>query len=294
MIVDYGPKECENGQAAEQMRYRPDYQSPAAEHDYKPQGCPAAGDLFVCKHLKTAQAWARTVLTFPRAWGQTLGNKFLGVTKEKNPKALRAHDALVLTDSGAISFCANLSGPTYQDEVLRRPFARTSGDVTTLVRGLTATTVRKDDVTKLTALAVRVVADIEKVWTYWALVINLHLLVHLVEQIQRHGPLWETMMWMFESSFGVNKLIKKNPARMVASMASHITRRMMMTALLGMMDVVARETAPGRIEPSPFHISEWADLAVPPKTVVLLGKGTPVAICEDTEELRALRESASG
>lgn len=200
------------------------------------------GTVGPCDIMNDMKEWLGG-LKVPRDWGD-ITKKLLKRTKAGNAKALRAHDALVLWQSGLFSFLAGVKGPTPEAERRRRPFAILMGDLTTIVRELTSTEIDMSNMDKLDDLINRTCDAIENHCSYDFLVMNTHLLRHLAEQVRLNGPLNEQMMFAFESSFGANKKVKKNMAHIVASMFSWISKKRTMRRIMGMRKLVMKEPLP--------------------------------------------------
>jgi len=211
----------------------------------------------------------------PRDWGD-LKKKTLQRTAKGAPKALRGHDSLVLLQSGILSMFANLTGPTALEERNRAPFGKIMGNLTVIVRELTGKEVNQASLPKLKNLINRTMNDAEHHLTYDFLTINFHLLRHLADQIQEHGPMGEAWMFALEAAFGLNKLPKKNPSVLVGSVAFMLGRRSMMARIIEGMVMFLRGV--GR-ENTPLP----APLGCPPMNVQVLGVGKPHDL--DDEEL---------
>ena len=182
-----------------------------------------------CKAQAKAREWVLKHKT-PRQWG-SVAKHLMKKTSTGRARCLKAHEGLIALQTGMMAVLARYPGASPEMDKKRKPFARILGDITTCIRALTSRVIRPRDMQRLRTLLNKTWDKIEQFCSYDWLVINTHLLRHSVDLVERNGPMRETWMYAFESAFGINKLVSKNPAFIVSSQVNSLKRKMMINKL---------------------------------------------------------------
>jgi len=233
------------------------------------------GKLVTCKARGIATKWAQGGLRIPRSWG-SMTNALMRSTKMGKARAFKAHQSVVALTSGILSTLAAHPGASSEEDERRKRFARIVGDITQVMRELTASFVMVAHIQKLRDLVTRVWGDMDKECSYDFMVINTHMFLHMVDQLERNGPVREWWMFAFESAFGVNKMITKNKQHIVGSMMLGIGRRLMLEKVMAFRSLVPG-LAPAPIE-TPIIVPNRRELE-------LFGKGSLRDLTNEEQEL---------
>ena len=106
-----------------------------------------------CPIFNNVKKWLQNI-RLPRLWdAYGIKYKVLGRTSAGTPRLVKAHEALVLLQSGLLSLLANLTGPTPEEQARRAGFGGLAGNITELSRHLYATKNATADLPKLQKLA---------------------------------------------------------------------------------------------------------------------------------------------
>ena len=152
-----------------------------------------------CPIFNNVKKWLQNI-RLPRLWdAYGIKYKVLGRTSAGTPRLVKAHEALVLLQSGLLSLLANLTGPTPEEQARRAGFGGLAGNVTELSRHLYATKNATTDLPKLQKLADDTMLAMETKASYKMLTLATHTVTHRTRQIGRDGPGAE---WSMFGGFG--------------------------------------------------------------------------------------------
>ena len=193
-----------------------------------------------CKARNASRKWVEG-FKLPRQWGVP-HKHLMKKTSAGKARCLKAHDALIALQTGMMAVLANYPGVSPEMDEKRKPYARFVGQLTTCIRALTARNIKPQAMQKLRVLVEKTWDTMERICSYDMLVINSHIFRHAVELVLRNGPMKEAWMYAFESAFGINKLVAKNPAFIVSSIVNSIERRIMMGKLKAFRQAYKNET----------------------------------------------------